>query len=97
MRTVYWGGGVQRKRHTEVWVCVPASSEMELPYGVSFSASENFSSPHSAGIELVLLVHFQSEMSMYFRRREQDKSHPRMSWKMHRGGFEAWFYPLFMK
>lgn len=87
---VFKGGGAQR---FGLCACVEGG---RLPRRVSFSAPGNFSSPHSAGIELVLLVNFKSVISMYFRRREQDECHPQASWKTHRGGFEACFYPLFM-
>lgn len=68
---------------------------MERPRRVSFSAPANFSSPHSAGIELVLLVNFKSVISTYFRRREHDGPHPRAGWKTRGGGFESMFLPTF--
>lgn len=68
---------------------------MEQPRGVSFSAPENFSSPHSAGIELVLLVNLESARSIHFRRRQQDDSHPQAAWKTRGGGFESMFLPTF--
>lgn len=88
-------GGFQKKRCTEVWIRTPVWTEMERPRRVSFSAPANFSSPHSAGIELVLLVNFESVISTYFRRREHDGSHPRSGWKMREGGFESMFLPTF--
>lgn len=88
-------GGLQKRRCTEVWIHAPVWTEMERPRRVSFSAPANFSSPHSAGIELGLLVNFKSVISTNFRRREHDGPHPRAGWKTHGGGFESMFLPTF--